>query len=280
MARATIVDGKKIAADVKGTLAAAVSEAGATPSLAVVLARGDAGAASYTRALARAGDGVGVRVVVYELEAEAEEAARVIAEANGDPAVDGIILQKPFAGREADAELAEIISVDKDVDGQTSASLGLVWAGRPSFVPSTAAAAVHILEVQGVEFVGAEATVVGRSPVVGKPVAALLVARHATVTICHTRTRDLAAACRRADVLIAAAGAAGLISGDMVKPGAAVIDCGYNFTADGEVVGDVAFEEAREVASLINAAQGGVGPVTTALLLANVARAAGVAASL
>jgi methylenetetrahydrofolate dehydrogenase (NADP+)/methenyltetrahydrofolate cyclohydrolase len=278
MAPATIVDGKEIAADIKEKLAAAVSEAGATPSLAIILARGDAGAASYTKSLARAGEGVGVRVVVHELEAEPEEAARAIAAANDDPAVHGIILQKPFAGRDADADLAELISVDKDVDGQTSASLGLVWAGRPAFVPSTAAAAVHILEAYGVDLVGAEATVVGRSAVVGKPVAALLVARHATVTICHTRTRDLGAACRRADVLVAAAGAPGLITGDMVKPGAAVIDCGYNFAEDGKVVGDVAFDEAAEAASLINRAQGGVGPVTTALLLANVARAAGVAA--
>jgi methylenetetrahydrofolate dehydrogenase (NADP+)/methenyltetrahydrofolate cyclohydrolase len=275
MTRATVVDGKKLAAAIKEKVKAAVAEAAAAPTLAVVLARGEEGAAAYTRSLARAGEGVGVDVVVYELPPDAGEAARVIAAANDDPSVHGVILQKPFAGREADAELADGISVGKDVDGQAGASLGLLWAGRPAFVPSTAAAALYILDAYDVELVGAEATVVGRSPVVGKPVAALLVGRHATVTICHTRTRDLAAACRRADVLVAAAGSPELVAGDMIKAGAAVIDCGYNFLEDGTVVGDVAFQRAAEVASLITPSKGGVGPVTTALLLANVARAAG-----
>jgi methylenetetrahydrofolate dehydrogenase (NADP+)/methenyltetrahydrofolate cyclohydrolase len=279
LGNATVVDGKELAGTLKDKIKGAVAEAAASPALAVILARGEDGAAAYTRSLGRAGEAVGVNVVVHELTPEAGEAARVIAEANGDPSVHGVILQKPFAGRDADAELADGIAVGKDVDGQASASLGLLWAGRPAFVPSTAAAALYILDAYGVELVGAEATVVGRSPVVGKPAAALLVARHATVTICHTRTRDLAAACRRADVLLAAAGAAGLITGDMIKPGAAVVDCGYNFLEDGTVVGDVAFEEAAEAASLITPAKGGVGPITTALLLANVARAAGVEVS-
>ncbi len=280
MAPATIVDGKTLGAAIKKKVKAAVAEAGASPTLAVVLARGEGGAAAYTRSLARAGESVGVGVVVRELAPERGEAARVIAAANDDAAVHGIILQKPFAGREADAELADGISVAKDVDGQTSASLGLLWMGRPAFVPSTAAAALYILDAHGVDLSGAEATVVGRSPVVGKPVAALLVARHATVTICHTRTRDLAAACRRADVLVVAAGSPRLVTGDMIKAGAAVIDCGFNYLEDGTVVGDVAFEEAAAVASLVTPPQGGVGPVTTALLLANVARAAGIGVSL
>jgi len=275
VAPATVVDGKALAAAVKDGIKAAVAEAGVSPALAVVLARGEDGAAAYTRSLARAGEGVGIGVVVYELAPDAREAARFIAAANGDPAVHGVILQKPFAGREADAALADGISVAKDVDGQAGASLGLLWMGRPAFVPSTAAAALYILDAHGVELAGAEATVVGRSPVVGKPVAGLLVARHATVTICHTRTRDLAAACRRADVLVVAAGSPGIVAGDMIKAGAAVIDCGYNFLEDGSVVGDVAFEQAVDVASLVTPPTGGVGPVTTALLLANVARAAG-----
>ena len=276
MAPATVVDGKTLAAAIKEKIKGAVAEAVASPTLAVVLARGEDGAAAYTRSLARVGEGVGVRVVVHELEPEPRAAARVIAELSRAADVHGVILQKPFAGRKADAELADKISVAKDVDGQTSASLGLLWAGRPSFVPSTAAAAIYILESHGVDFVGAEAVVVGRSPVVGKPVAALLVARNATVTICHTRTRDLAAACRRADVLVVAAGSAGLVKGDMIKAGAAVIDCGFNYAEDGSVVGDVAFDEAKAAASLLTPPRGGVGPVTTALLLVNVARAAGV----
>jgi methylenetetrahydrofolate dehydrogenase (NADP+)/methenyltetrahydrofolate cyclohydrolase len=280
VAPATVVDGKTLAAAIKEKVKAAVAEAGVSPTLAVVLARGEGGAAAYTRSLARAGEGVGVEVAVHELAPEPGEAASTIAAADDDATVHGIILQKPFAGREADAELADGISVAKDVDGQTSASLGLLWMGRPAFVPSTAAAALYILDSHGVEVAGAEATVVGRSTVVGKPVAGLLVARHATVTICHTRTRDLAAACRRADVLVVAAGSPRVVTGDMVKAGAAVIDCGYNFLEDGTVVGDVAFEEAAAVASLVTPSKGGVGPVTTALLLANVARAAGLSISL
>jgi methylenetetrahydrofolate dehydrogenase (NADP+)/methenyltetrahydrofolate cyclohydrolase len=144
----------------------------------------------------------------------------------------------------------------------------------PGARASTAAAAVHILEHYGVTIKGAEAVIVGRSTVVGKPAAALLLNRHATVTLCHTRTRDLADVCKRADIVIAAAGSAGLVTGDMVKPGAAVIDCGYNYLDDGTVVGDAVFDEVAEVAALTNKAAGGVGPVTTAMLLKHVAEAA------
>ncbi len=271
----TIVDGKGLAAEVEAATAAAVPAAGVAPALAVVLAEGAAGAAAYTKALRRAGGRVGVTVRSHELAPEPAAAARLLDELNADAGVHGVILQKPFAGRAADADLAERISPAKDVDGQTSASLGALWAGRPAFVPSTAAAAVHILERHGVELAGAAAVIVGRSLVVGKPLAALLVARDATVTICHTKTRALAEVCRRADVLVVAAGSPGLVSAEMIKAGAAVVDCGYNYLDDGTVVGDVVFEEAAAVASLITPARGGVGPVTTALLLAAVARAAG-----
>lgn len=270
-----IVEGKALAAAIEDRIKAAVAAAAAKPALAVVLARGQEEAASYTRSLVRAGGRVGLEVKPYELEPDGDAAARLLAELNRDAGVHGIILQKPFIGREDDADLAELIFTSKDVDGQTSASLGAAWAGRKGFVPSTAAAAVHILEAAGVPLAGAEAVVVGRSTVVGKPAAALLVARHATVTICHTKTRDLAAVCRRADVLVVAAGKANLIRGEMIKPGAAVVDCGYNYGVDGKVAGDVATGEAHGVASLLTAPQGGVGPVTTALLLAAVARAAG-----
>jgi methylenetetrahydrofolate dehydrogenase (NADP+)/methenyltetrahydrofolate cyclohydrolase len=280
MGETTLVPGKKLAAEVEARLTAAVAAAGAAPTLAVVQARERPEAAAYTRSLARAGARVGVAVHAHEPAPDAAAAAQLIAALNADAAVHGVILQKPFLEREADADLAELIAVAKDVDGQTSASLGLLWAGRPGFVPSTAAAALYILEHYAVPLAGAEVVVVGRSPVVGKPAAALCVARHATVTICHTRTRDLAACCRRANVLIVAAGKAGLIRGDMVRPGAAVVDCGYNVGADGTVSGDVAADEVMGVAALLTPAQGGVGPVTTALLLGAVARAAGVGGEL
>ncbi len=273
---ATVVAGSKLAAELEAALNAVIGRAGARPALAVILARGEESAAAYARSLAKAGGRVGINVTAREPDRDRAAAADAIAALNADAAVHGVILAKPFAGRTADVELADEIAVAKDVDGQGSASLGLLWAGRPAFVPSTAAAAVYILDKYGVALSGAEAVVVGRSTVVGKPAAALLVARDATVTVCHTKTRDLAAACRRADVLVAAAGSAELIRGDMVKPGAAVIDCGYNFRADGTVAGDVSFDEVAQIASLLTPAKGGVGPVTTALLLAAAARAAGV----
>jgi methylenetetrahydrofolate dehydrogenase (NADP+)/methenyltetrahydrofolate cyclohydrolase len=275
MSAALVVDGKAIAASLEGACRAAVEAAGVSPRLAVVLAAGEESAAAYTRSLARAGARVGAAVAAHELAPDVAAASALIRRLAEDAGVHGIILQKPFAGRAADGDLAELIPPAKDADGQTSASLGRLWAGRPGFIPSTAAAAVHILAASGVAFRGATAVVVGRSVVVGKPAAALLVARDATVTICHTKTRDLAAECRRADILIVAAGAARLVRGDMIKEGAAVIDCGYNFLDDGAVVGDVDFDEAVTRASLITPPNGGVGPVTTALLLAGVARAAG-----
>jgi len=276
---ATVVKGTELAAAIEAAIKNAVAAA-APPKLAVVLARGQEGAAAYSRSLAKAGGRVGVTVDAHELEADAAAAARLIAELNAAADVHGVILQKPFAGRALDVELADRIALAKDVDGQTGAAQGLLWLGRPTFVPSTAAAAIFILEKFGVPLAGAEAVVVGRSPVVGKPAAALLLARDATVTLCHTKTRDLGAVCRRADILVVAAGAAELVAGDMVKPGAAVVDCGYNVREDGTVVGDVDFEGAAGRASLITPAKGGVGPVTTALLLAAVARAAGAEISL
>jgi len=273
---ATLVEGSHLAGEIESRLAAAVAARRVVPTLAIILAGGEAGAAAYARTLARAAARVSVRVLTHELAGDAAACTQAIQALNADADVHGIILQKPFAGREADVALAELISPAKDVDGQTSASLGALWMGRPTFVPSTAAAAVYILEKYGVTLTGARAVVVGRSPVVGKPVAALLVARDATVTLCHTKTRALGDVCREGDVLVAAAGAPALITGDMVKPGAAVIDCGYNVGADGTVVGDVAFDDVLKVAALVTPARGGVGPVTTALLLAAVTRAAAV----
>ncbi len=276
MAETTMVDGKKLAAEIETGVKDALGRDSREPALAVVQRKGRPEAAAYTRSLVKAGARVGVKVVAYDLEGDVAAAEKLIHDLNRADAFSGVILQKPYAGRDEDAALADRIHPRKDVDGQTSTSLGRLWAGLPGFVPSTAAAALHILDAYGVKLEGAEAVVVGRSVVVGKPAAALLLARHTTVTLCHTRTRDLAAACRRADVLVVAAGKAELVRGDMVKAGAAVVDCGYNVKDDGSVAGDVAAEEVRGVASLLTAAQGGVGPVTTALLMAAVARAAGV----
>ncbi len=274
---ATIVDGKGIAAalleDVKKDVLEATSAGRPQPRLAIVVAD-DPAALSYTKSLQKRGEGTGIRVTVGKSPRAREPAAAILSELADDPDVTGIIVQRPFIDRGTDAELSDLIRPAKDVDGQSSASLGALWAGRPCFPASTAAAALHILDRYGISIEGAEAVVVGRSTVVGKPAAALLLNRHATVTLCHTRTKDLAAVCRRADIIIAAAGRPGLITGAIVRPGAAVIDCGYNFLDDGSVVGDTVFEEVVEVAGLTNKAVGGVGPVTTAILLRHVAAAA------
>jgi methylenetetrahydrofolate dehydrogenase (NADP+)/methenyltetrahydrofolate cyclohydrolase len=273
----TIIDGKGIAAAILGEVEKSVAETFSAgrgrPHLAIVVAD-DPAALSYTKSLQKKGEKVGIEVTVEKVAKARGPCMAVLSALAGDPAVDAVILQRPFVDRSVDGELSDLIPPGKDVDGQSSASLGALWTGRWCFPASTAAAAVYILEHYGVAIRGAEAVIVGRSTVVGKPAAALLLNRHATVTICHTRTGDLADVCKRADVLIAAAGHAGLISGGMVKPGAAVIDCGYNYLDDGTVVGDAVFDEVAEVAALTNKATGGVGPVTTAILLKHVADAA------
>jgi methylenetetrahydrofolate dehydrogenase (NADP+)/methenyltetrahydrofolate cyclohydrolase len=290
---ATIVDGKGISeailAEVEKSVAEAVSAGGRRPlsagrrrplsaggrrpHLAIVVAD-DPAALSYTKSLQKKGEKVGIGVTVEKTAKARGPGMAVLSALADDPTVDAVILQRPFIDRSVDGELSDTIPPAKDVDGQSSVSLGALWAGRSCFPASTAAAAVHILEHYGVTIKGAEAVIVGRSTVVGKPAAALLLNRHATVTLCHTRTRDLADVCKRADIVIAAAGSAGLVTGDMVKPGAAVIDCGYNYLDDGTVVGDAVFDEVAEVAALTNKAAGGVGPVTTAMLLKHVAEAA------
>lgn len=273
---ATIVDGKGIAAaileKVEKSTAGLVSAGRPRPHLAVVVAD-DPAALSYTKSLQKKGEKVGIRVTVEKTPKARGPAMAVLSALADSSDVNGVILQRPFIDRIIDGELSDLIRAKKDVDGQSAASLGALWAGRRCFPASTAAAAVHILEHYGVPIKSAEAVVVGRSTVVGKPAAALLLNRHATVTLCHTRTKDLAALCKRADIVIVAAGHAGLITGDMVKPGAAVIDCGYNYLEDGTVVGDAVFDEVAEVAALTNKAVGGVGPVTTAILLEHVAAA-------
>jgi methylenetetrahydrofolate dehydrogenase (NADP+)/methenyltetrahydrofolate cyclohydrolase len=274
---ANLVDGKGIAAavleEVEKSIAEVISTGRPQPHLAVVVAD-DPAALSYTKSLWKRGEKVGIRVTVEKTPKARGPAMAVLSALADSSDVNGVILQRPFIDRIIDGELSDLIPSAKDVDGQSAVSLGALWAGRWCFPASTAAAAVHVLEYYGVPIKGAEAVVVGRSTVVGKPAAALLLNRHATVTLCHTRTRDLAALCKRADIVIAAAGHARLVTGGMVKPGAAVIDCGYNYLEDGTVVGDAVFDEVAEVAALTNKAAGGVGPVTTAILLEHVTEAA------
>jgi methylenetetrahydrofolate dehydrogenase (NADP+)/methenyltetrahydrofolate cyclohydrolase len=218
---------------------------------------------------------VGIESFHHQLPAATEQAevAALIGRLNADEAVSGILLQLPVPAPLDGSALTGLIEPDKDVDGLTPISAGRLAQGRPGLRPCTPSGVIELLDRHDVALEGAEAVVVGRSDLVGKPIAALLLARNATVTTCHSRTRDLAEVCRRGDVLIAAVGVPRLVAGDWVKPGAAVIDVGMNRLEEG-LVGDVDFEAARARASVITPVPGGVGPMTIAMLLRNTVTAA------
>jgi methylenetetrahydrofolate dehydrogenase (NADP+) / methenyltetrahydrofolate cyclohydrolase len=276
---AEIIDGKAIAqevrAEVRDEVAAWVAEGHAAPGLATVLVGDDPASAVYVGGKQRASAEVGIRGFDHRLDHDAphEDVERLLRELNADPAVSGILLQLPTPPQVDGPALTEIIDPRKDVDGLTPISAGLLAKGRPGLRPCTPSGVMELLRRHDVALEGAEAVVVGRSELVGKPVGALLLAQNATVTTCHSRTRDLAGVCRRADVLIAAVGRPELVKGDWVKEGAVVIDVGINRTDDG-LTGDVEFESARERARLITPVPGGVGPMTIAMLLRNTLQAA------
>ncbi|MDO8212877.1 bifunctional methylenetetrahydrofolate dehydrogenase/methenyltetrahydrofolate cyclohydrolase FolD [Conexibacter sp. CPCC 206217] len=271
---ATIIDGRAIARQVRDQVAADVAaftaETGVVPGLATVLVGDDPASAVYVANKRRACVEAGIADLHRHLLADVaqEDVVAQLQELNADPQVSGILLQLPVP-RHLDANLlVELISPDKDVDGLTAVSAGRLVQGVPGLRPCTPSGVIELLDHHEVPLEGAEAVVVGRSDLVGKPVAQLLLQRNATVTICHSRTRDLNAVTRRADVLIAAVGVPRLLGADAVKPGAAVVDVGINRTDDG-LVGDVDFDAVREVAGLLTPVPGGVGPMTIALLLRN-----------
>lgn len=245
------------------------------PGLATILVGDDPASAIYVANKRRAVAEVGMADFHRHLSAGAsqEEVAEAIEEANRDPEVSGILLQLPVPEGLNGPELTTLIAAEKDVDGLTPVSVGRLVKNTPGLRPCTPLGVLELLDSHGVELQGAEAVVVGRSDLVGKPVAMLLLHRHATVTICHSRTRNLARVCSRADVLIAAVGVAELVGADHVKPGAAVIDVGMNRTEEG-LRGDVDFGAVAEKAGLITPVPGGVGPMTIAMLLRNTLLAA------
>jgi methylenetetrahydrofolate dehydrogenase (NADP+) / methenyltetrahydrofolate cyclohydrolase len=280
---AGIIDGKAIAQQVRAEVAADVAawvEAGhPPPGLATVLVGDDPASAVYVSGKQRASAEVGIEGHDHRLPADSrhEDVERLLRELNDDRRVSGILLQLPTPPQVDGAALTEIISPAKDVDGLTPVSAGLLFKGRPGLRPCTPLGIMELLRRHDVALEGAEAVVVGRSDLVGKPVASLLLAEHATVTTCHSRTRDLGGVCRRADVLIAAVGRPALVRGDWVKDGAVVIDVGINRAETG-LTGDVEFDAARERARLITPVPGGVGPMTIAMLLRNTLQAARAAA--
>lgn len=291
---AVILDGKRLAETVRAEVAAEVrafrERHGRAPGLEVVLVGEDPASQVYTRNKEKASKEVGMRGVLHTLPAAASQAdvLALVRRLNDDPEVDGILVQLPLPKALREQEILDAVGPAKDVDGFHPVNAGLLSAGRPALAPCTPVGCMRLLASTGVDLKGARAVVVGRSNIVGKPMAQLLLAAHATVTIAHSRTRDLPAVCREADVLVAAVGQPEMVRGDWIKPGAVVLDVGINRVAGaaaggaGEggappktrLVGDVAFDEAKERAGWITPVPGGVGPMTIACLLQNTLTAA------
>ena len=285
---AKIIDGKEIAEEMRKEIAKGVqdllSKGGPQPGLATVLVGENPASHTYVRMKRKACAEMGIASFPHELPATAtqQEVEDLVKKLNADPTVHGILVQLPLPSGLDDESVLKAISIEKDVDGFHPINIGrLAQKGRePLFVPCTPAGCLILLKKAGAKLSGANAVVVGRSNIVGMPAALLLVKEDATVTICHSRTQDLAGVCRKADILIAAIGRAQMIKGDWIKPGAYVIDVGTNRVDDptaksgSRLVGDVAFDEAKEVAGAITPVPGGVGPMTITLLLQNTLRSA------
>ncbi len=276
---AAIIDGKGISIAIRQELKEKVErlkEKGVVPSLTVILVGDDPGSQVYVRNKERAclEAGMAGRVIRMPKETTREDLLSEIEKVNRDESVHGLLVQLPLPGHLNEAEIIGAIAPEKDVDGLHPMTQGLILSGAPAALPCTPRGCIELIKRAGVPLEGAEAVVVGRSVMVGKPMALLLLRENATVTICHSRTKNLAEVTRRADVLVAAIGRPRFITGDMIKPGAAVIDVGINRLPDGKLTGDVDFESAREVAGHITPVPGGVGPMTIAMLLENTVEAA------
>ena len=277
---ATIIDGNKISQsireEVRNEARALKVEKGVVPGLAVILVGDDPASKIYVGRKERACEEAGFLSRQYRLPAQTpqEDLLGLVGALNDDRAIHGILVQLPLPGHIGANRILDAIRPEKDVDGFHPYNIGRLFIGCPLHLPCTPAGILELLDRSGISIEGKEAVIVGRSNIVGKPLALLLLQRHATVTICHTRTRDLPAVTRRADILVAAAGKAEMVRGAMVKEGAVVIDVGMNRLADGRLVGDVAFSEAAAKASFITPVPGGVGPMTIAMLLRNTLSAA------
>ena len=274
---ACIIDGKAAAAELNAAArekAEALRSRGIDPHLAVILVGENAASQTYVRSKERACQNAGIRSTVLRLPetCTAEELEERIQALNADPGVHGILVQLPLPGHLDSDRILEKIAPEKDVDGFHRVNMGSLVLNRPGFVPCTPLGIMHLLERSGINPCGKHAVVVGRSHIVGRPMALLLLSADATVTVCHSRTGDLASYTRQADILIAAAGKPGIIKPDMVKPGAVVIDVGIN-RVDGKLTGDVD-EGVRDVAGYLTPVPGGVGPMTVAMLLQNTLQAA------
>ena len=269
-----IIDGKQIAAKVRAEVAEQVKElsrTGLVPGLTVVRVGEDPASAVYVKGKRKACEEVGMRAGEHHPDASISEAdlLALIARLNADPETHGILVQLPLPKHIDESKILDAIAPAKDADGFHPMNVGCLWTGKPAPRPCTPAGVMRLLDEAGVDPKGKHALVIGRSNIVGKPMAYMLLERHATVTIAHSRTTDLAAEVGRADILVAAIGRAEMVKGAWVKPGAVVIDVGMNRKADGKLCGDVEFGEAEKRASAITPVPGGVGPMTIAMLLVN-----------
>jgi methylenetetrahydrofolate dehydrogenase (NADP+)/methenyltetrahydrofolate cyclohydrolase len=276
---AQILDGKSLAASIRAELkqkVEALVQRGVRPGLAVVLAGDDAASRVYVRNKTLAAGEIGVVSQLHEFKQDVAESVllKKIASLNADPAVHGILVQLPLPKHIDATRVLETVAPAKDVDGFHEANLGALLAGRPGVVPCTPAGVMRLIERAGVPLAGRQAVVIGRSNIVGKPLALLLLQKDASVTICHSKSENLQVITRQADILVAAVGRAKLVGAEMVKPGACVIDVGVNRLSDGKLAGDVDFEAVKPVAGWITPVPGGVGPMTIAMLLENCLRAA------
>lgn len=275
---AQILDGKSLAAELRADIrqrVAALAQRGKRPGVAVVLVGEDPASRVYVRNKTRACEETGIRSLQIDLPASVSEAALIaeIERLNADPQIHGVLVQLPLPPQLDVARVQAAVSPAKDADGFHVENLGALLAGRPRLVPCTPAGILRLIERAGVPVAGRRAVVIGRSNIVGKPLALLLLQKDATVTLCHSKTPDLESVARSADILVAAVGHAKLVTAAMVKPGACVIDVGMNRLADGKLAGDVDFASAAEVAGWITPVPGGVGPMTIAMLLENCLKA-------
>jgi methylenetetrahydrofolate dehydrogenase (NADP+)/methenyltetrahydrofolate cyclohydrolase len=276
---ATVIDGKAVAAGVrervKGEVAELTERLGRPPGLATVLVGDDAASAIYVRRKHEAAEEAGIRNFDHKPDGSVsqEELLDLVTDLNDNDEVDGVLVQLPLPEHLDPDPVIAALDPGKDVDGLTPTSAGLLARGEPGLVPATPQGIMELISSAGVDPAGMEAVIVGRSNLVGRPLFSLLLGANATVTVCHSRTRDLGEVCRRAEILVAAAGQPRLVTAEMIRPGATVIDVGTNRT-DGGLVGDVDFEGAKQVAGAITPVPGGVGPMTIAMLLSNTVRAA------
>jgi methylenetetrahydrofolate dehydrogenase (NADP+)/methenyltetrahydrofolate cyclohydrolase len=276
---AQIIDGKKVAADIKEKLKKEIAELkskGINPGLAVVLVGENPASKKYVASKEKTCNEIGITSFAYRIPetTSQDELMKLIDQLNNDPKVNGILVQLPLPKGLNEKEIMNAISPKKDVDGFGPDSLGKLILDEPGFIPCTPHGAIKMLEAYGIDPAGKHAVVVGRSIIVGKPLALLLLRKNATVTICHSKTPNLKEECQKADILCVAIGRARMITGDMIKEGAAVIDIGINVTPEGKIVGDVDFDAAKEKAGWITPVPGGAGPMTIAMLMYNTVQAA------